>query len=121
MPSMPRPVHGGESHIQAARRHKSVGCLELYVLNGITCGICRLLAEKKRKKAAEKTAKKAARGKTSLTAANGTGPASAAMREKLRHMRVVQPNLVYVVGLPLDIAKETVGALDAVSFAACQT
>ena len=70
--------------------------------------LCRLLAEKKRKKAAEKTAKKAARGKTSLTAANGTGPASAAMREKLRHMRVVQPNLVYVVGLPLDIAKETV-------------
>ncbi len=76
--------------------------------------ICSLLAEKKRKKAAEKTAKKAARGKTSLTAANGTGPASAAMREKLRHMRVVQPNLVYVVGLPLDIAKETVRCGDGV-------
>ena len=64
--------------------------------------LSRSAAERRRKKAT----KKAAGRKVVPAAVIGSSPA---LRDKLRQMRVVQRNLVYVVGLPLDIAKETVG------------
>ncbi|CAE7938736.1 Cnot4, partial [Symbiodinium sp. KB8] len=62
--------------------------------------LSRSAAERRRKKAT----KKAAGRKVVPAAVIGSSPA---LRDKLRQMRVVQRNLVYVVGLPLDIAKET--------------
>ena len=71
---------------------------------------CSSAAEKRRKKAADRTAKKAIRKPVPVSAVPPVA-SNPALRDKLRQMRVVQRNLVYVVGLPLDIAKETVSAV----------